>query len=694
MDNETVVDTVSIPAMQPGTSKETTFNWSGSGRAGTHEFVFEVDNTNTVREFSETNNSLTFTEEVPVVFYTLEVEPVIWPANSDITIITRLINNQNSITSMVLHLFITNESSGEVIYERTRTEEMPAFGSKTISDIFNTGVYPAGEYTLSQTLSSDTVDLERSISILIETTKAVDATLEIQPQTITADIDGEVELSMTLTNAGNVPLEDETLVIEVFNKDDEDIVTSEELVFSIPLAEQITETKIMTLSLVEGSYEIRLKYLDEILTSADLIVVPGIEGEKKIAVKPRVLIMNLHLLGSRNHQVEFLTNILQIQEIDHETGHRLLDSYVRLHKGHSNVNVVLGNLMGRNLVNELQERVWRGEGLILVCDKPIHSPELVDFLGVNVRPIRGKEREKHITLLPCDLCSGGEVELEKKNKLMLNKEREDVIILGQTRQNKHPVLAWRPYGNGHVMVMTLPLRFKTGTNEIAQLLVNVIHHFSKDVYSSSDLTRIVPIETTISNKASEEKNLVVKELLPYGVEGYEYDPEPEEDEDKDLKWNLKIPAAGDATISYWLKLPDQIDLYDIKTEIYEDETLRDALSLTFEVSQAVLSRIDELIVEIESMSADGSDARFLRKAVNKLQKIRERTGDSLSQHLVNLLDSVEAAHNLGSVKTIDVSSQRLKTQNIMIIFGRRFYEKIKTWGESKLIPFTRMITGE
>jgi len=67
--------------------------------------------------------------------------------------------------------------------------------------------------------------------------------------------------------------------------------------------------------------------------------------------------------------------------------------------------------------------------------------------------------------------------LEKINKLILKKEREDVIIVGQTRQNNHPVLAWRPYGNGHVMVLAVPLAFKAGTNEIAQLLVNAVHHF-------------------------------------------------------------------------------------------------------------------------------------------------------------------------------------------------------------------------
>jgi hypothetical protein len=70
-----------------------------------------------------------------------------------------------------------------------------------------------------------------------------------------------------------------------------------------------------------------------------------------------------------------------------------------------------------------------------------------------------------------------------------------------------------------------------------------------------------------------------------------------------------------------LKFPDQVNLYDIKTEIYEGKTVQEEIFITFEVSQTVLSRIDELIVEIESMNTAGRDARFLRKAVNKLQKI-------------------------------------------------------------------------
>ncbi|UCH97735.1 MAG: hypothetical protein JSV88_13030, partial [Candidatus Aminicenantes bacterium] len=55
------VETVSIPALEPDQSHEVTFDWNGNGKAGSHELMFEADNTDIVKEFSETNNSLAFT---------------------------------------------------------------------------------------------------------------------------------------------------------------------------------------------------------------------------------------------------------------------------------------------------------------------------------------------------------------------------------------------------------------------------------------------------------------------------------------------------------------------------------------------------------------------------------------------------------------------------------------------------------
>jgi len=693
-DNETTVETVSIPSLQPDTSHEHTFQWSGSGKAGTHEFVFAVDTNNTVKEFSETNNQIIFSEEVPALFYSLEVEPVIYPANTNITIITRLINNRETPVQLTLDLSLTNDSTGEIVFQRNKVEELTAFGSKAITDTFNTGVYLSGEYTLSQTVTGDNADKQAELSILIETTKAMTATLQLLPLKIPSGTDTEVELTMTLNNTGNVSLEDEAVEIEVFNKDTETVVKTEEMLVSLAISEQKEEKKVLVLNLVEGNYDVRLKYLEEIIASAELVAMPPIKPDKIVGVHPRVLIMNLHPLAVNNSQVGFLTAVLQSQGIEHDLSHGILESYVKFHQGHSNVNIVLGssNMVGRMLRDELRERVWRGEGLIFICTNPMNAPDLTDWLGVTVKPISGKERETFIELLPGEFTTGGNVELLQKNRLMIFKEREDVKILGQTRQKKQAVISYRKYGSGHILVVTVPLEFKSGVEHIAQLLVNAVTGFSKDIYTLSILTRVIPVEISLKNEGGEEKTIIVKELLPYGVEGYDYDPEPgSETDEEELKWNIKVPAASTVTMSYWLKLPDRVNSYDVKTELYEGETKLEEVSLTFEVSQTVLSRLDELILELENLEVNGKDARSIRKAKHRLEKIRNRSGDNLLQLLINLDDSVKAANYLGEVKQVEVSAQRLKTQDIMTIMGRAFYEKIKTWSINKLHPFLNMI---
>jgi hypothetical protein len=371
-----------------------------------------------------------------------------------------------------------------------------------------------------------------------------------------------------------------------------------------------------------------------------------------------------------------------LRGIEYEIGIRLIDSYVKLNKGQANVNIVLGNKMGRNLRDELKEKVFHGEGLILFYDTPAQNPEWKDFLGVTIKPIPGKTRETVIQILPNEFCSEGEVEFPGKLKLQMIKEKEDVLIIAQTLQNKYPVMAYRKYGKGHILMAGVPLEFKSGIDYMAQLLVNAITQFSQDVYTSSDLTRLLPLELSLKNESSEAKTLKVKTFLPYGVEAFDFKPEPEEGEE--LKWTITVPAVSTETISYWLKLPDQVNSFEIKTELFDEETKLDEVSTTFEVTQTVLFRINELILELDMIGATGKDAQLVSKAKHHLEQIRNRSGDSFMDHLLNLHDSVKAAAYLGEVKSVDISSQRLKTQDIMIIMGRRFYESVKTWTENHL----------
>ena len=77
--------------------------------------------------------------------------------------------------------------------------------------------------------------------------------------------------------------------------------------------------------------------------------------------------------------------------------------------------------------------------------------------------------------------------------------------------------------------------------------------------------------------------------MPYGVEIFEIEPEPEEEEE--LEWTITIPGKSTKTISYWIKLPDQVNTYEIKTELYDgEETKLEEVSISFEVTQEVLYR--------------------------------------------------------------------------------------------------------
>jgi methionine-rich copper-binding protein CopC len=695
--NGTAVETVSIPALEPDNYHQHTFIWSGTGKAGSNELMFEVDKTNAVKEFSETNNQEIITEEVPEIFYTLGVEPEIWPANTNITIVTRVINNRENSTQLILDLSLSNNSSGEIIFQRSKVEEIAAFASKTINDNFNTGVYPAGEYTLSQTLSGENVSMHEDVFVIVEVTKVISGTLQVQPQQIPANTTTDVQLTMALKNTGNVPLENEILQLDVFHKEGGEVVQSEEVEVSIPWAEEITETKTMSLNLVEGNYEIWLKHNEEILALADLSAISAVKPTQTIGIYPRVLIIDLNekfLRGagavfSKRAPAQFLTALLQSQGIEYEIGVRLLDSYVKLNKGQANVNIVLGNEMGGNLRDELKEKVFHGEGLILFCDKPAQNPEWVDFLGVTIKPIPGKTSETVIQILPNEFCSEGEFECAEELKLQMIKEKEDVVIIAQTKQRQYPVMAYRKYGKGHILMAAVPLEFKSGIEYMSQLLLNTITFFSLDIYTGSDLTRLLPLELSLKNESSEAAALKIKTFLPYGVEAFDFKPEPEEGEE--LEWTITIPAVSTKTISYWLKLPDQVNSFEIRTELYEEVTKLDEVSTTFEVIQTVLYRINELILELDMTGAVGKDARLISKAKHHLEQTRNRTGNSFMEHLLNLLDSVKAAAYLGEVKSIDVSPQRLKTQDIMIIMGRRFYEAVKTWDEVQLNPILELL---
>ncbi len=135
-------------------------------------------------------------------------------------------------------------------------------------------------------------------------------------------------------------------------------------------------------------------------------------------------------------------------------------------------------------------------------------------------------------------------------------------------------------------------------------------------------------------------------------------------------------------ISYWLRLPDAIGVYDIKSEIYEGGQKVDEALLSFEVGQKVADRVVGIAAEISA----GSDAQA-KLALPLLQRIAGRSGDDVVSLWLNLVDAVQATDLVADSDTAEASAWRQSLQNVMLACARMFFEKIKDFSPLELNAF-------
>ncbi len=179
------------------------------------------------------------------------------------------------------------------------------------------------------------------------------------------------------------------------------------------------------------------------------------------------------------------------------------------------------------------------------------------------------------------------------------------------------------------------------------------------------------------------------------MEGYDFQPALDKNGDEDeIKWSVKVPGGTTKILTYWLKCPDQVGSFEVKTEIYDGQTKLEEVVLDVEVSQTVHSRIIDTIVELEALDITGPDTRYIQQAKNFLETILNRSTGSLTDQLFNLHDAVQATETIGNVKSVDVSLLRLKIGDIMIVMGRKFYETVKQSGLPSLLPFNSLLAAD
>jgi hypothetical protein len=676
-DNGTDMQSAAIGGLAPGTYQDVQFTWSGSGKAGSHALAFAVDRDNAVKEFAEGNNVLEINEEVPALFYKLEIDPQVWTANRTVSIFSRFINNQASDLPLALHLTLTHNHSSQVVLARDKNVTLTPFVQTLETDLFQTGIYPAGDYTLAQTASGGSVERTEELAVYIEPTKAISGTMNAVPATVAAGTDSEVTLKLSLRNEGNVALSDEALTVEVTNEEGQEVKT-DTLNVSLAQGENRAIDHILSLNLAEGAYTITLKHGDGEIAETTIMAMSGLEKEKYVSRRPRLLFMNTHS-NTYNSQKRFLKAVLNAAGIPYQDTGNLIESYFHDQKSEHNINVVFGKLATQSLKKELKERVHRGEGLIHFVDNPASDAVMEELSGVRARILLPALREKAITLLPGILGSGGSALLKEKCKLGLEILEADVLAVVETKNGKKPLAAYRAYGNGKVLTISLPLEFTSGGG-FAQLLLNAVQLLNNDVFSPSDLARVLPLDLRIKNNTGAAKTFRVQELIPQAANAYGFNPQPLDGDG--VKWDIQLAVDEEKTISYWLRLPDAIGTFDVKSEIFDGAQKVDEALLTFEVGQKIADRAAGIAAEI----AAGDDSQA-KQALPMLQRIASRSGEDPVSLLLNLVDAVQAADLVAASATAEAMSWRRSLQDLLMACARMFYDKVKDFTPLELNAF-------
>jgi DNA-binding beta-propeller fold protein YncE len=178
-DNESLIETKTVNALNPGESQEITFMWNVLGKAGEHTITAIVDPEDTVIEFSEENNTAQIDILIPDITLITETDKDIYKIRQKVNISSTITNLTSTKTyqNLILSTSAKDPSGNEVYQSSTLINTIEPLSSIEHTEIWNTSGLPVdGVYTITQTILSDSQPLTQT-SKPITFEKAPDFTL-------------------------------------------------------------------------------------------------------------------------------------------------------------------------------------------------------------------------------------------------------------------------------------------------------------------------------------------------------------------------------------------------------------------------------------------------------------------------------------------------------------------------------------
>ena len=681
-----------VNGMKSGEYAEYEFEYNGKGKAGEHEMEFYVDSNNVVKEYDEDNNSYELSEYVEEIFYDLKVEPEEWVANEEVLILSKVMNNRGENIKVNMKTRVESNESGVVVYEKEREVELPSYNTTILEERFNTGVNVAGEYVVVQKIEGEGIEREKEKYVILKESKDIDVVCNVKPDKVSSGMESEVNIGLEIRNVGNVDIENDELKI-VIEKEGGEEVKEKVVKFGLVIGEKKEKKESMLLNLEKGKYYVVIKYAEKEKARVEFESIEGISEEVEIDEGIKVLLMNVSNMMYYRSKM-YIKREMRERGIDYVDGGGFFKSNFEYMKGESNVNIIFGRLVERDMLKEIMERVYRGEGLILV-DSGVRDLNMIrEITGVEVRGLKRGEKEVKIE-------GGGSYVLKRRLRRVISKVlNEDVRIAARSKKKGYGVISERRYGKGYVVLILHNLEFKREEG-FGEFIIRELEKIRGKIYKKSGIERVVPIRLRIKNNSEEKKKIELVVEKSYGVELSGYKPEPDNKreirrrqwnikikikrENKKVeypRWEMEIEGGGEKEIRYWARLDDKIGNYVIRNRIKEKGGEEREVEIMLEVNELVRGRISRLIKELEIIEANGKDKRYIEESKRRLEKILRRNefmGEELMSFM-NLRDSVKAGMVLGKVKGVKVKKIRREIGDLILVYSRRIYELIKDMG--------------
>ncbi|GEM_PF-6090400 len=625
-----------IEAIQPG--ENTWLNMSFSLRKfGDIKLTFKVDPSNTVREFNEENN--VSTEYV-------HVEPLEIKVNSDkdsygpaenMNVAVSISCMKEEETRGDLQIFLINESSGEIVWQRKEKVTVPSWETVNLPFIINTDSFPAGVYSIKAVFSSEqSVEAEKYIEIL--PVKVLSGEIEVKTKEFFAG-PLTLEYIIHIKNEGNVALENEEVKL-VLQNEDEERIKEKSYTVNLAIGEKEDIEDSLDLTLEAGKYALLLIFNEEEIARTEFEVKESEETTLSKIWRPKPLIEKL-IFPNIQTQTGKMEEILASAGVYYKT----VDWGRGLQEFRKNLNnFMLTETIMRS--SEYRERIRDGEGMIYLIptfyflagreltpaeEKNIGSIyAFLKDIGIEMR-VGGKKSKQYVLhYLPSGISQ--EDEEIYTGRYFVFETNEEVEPVAQI--NGENVIIVKPYGKGKILLIGV---YTPVLSKIGPIIISSLNYLLGQK-SEGHISRIEELKFSLSTHRGgkyivEASGAPIVESLPQGT--YE--------EDK-VKWKLEFSEPGTKEIYFSVKLPDEVKENVIKVVLYRveeenAEKLKEE-SLTLPVSYTVSDYTDLIINELSQCKI--SECKRAKRFI-------EMTSPSIPP-LVNLMLTIRALNVLRSVK--------------------------------------------